>query len=141
MGRLDGRAAVITGAGDGIGEGVAGRFAAEGARVLVSDINESSTHRVAESLPTEFGADAHPLTTDVRDKAEVLAMIATAAERFGTVDILVNNAWGGGALGRVEHKTHQLLAHGMSVAYYGPFWVMTTGGHGSSGAVATVPTS
>jgi NAD(P)-dependent dehydrogenase (short-subunit alcohol dehydrogenase family) len=93
MGRLDGRAAVITGAGDGIEEGIARRFAAEGARVLVSDTNESATHRVAESLQSEFGADAHPLTTDVRDKAEVLAMIATGAERFGTIDILVNNAW------------------------------------------------
>ena len=49
MGRLDGRAAVITGAGVGIGEGIASRFAAEVARVLVSDINESATHRVAES--------------------------------------------------------------------------------------------
>ena len=48
-------------------------------------------------------------------------MIATAAELFGTVYILVNNAWGGGALGRVEHKTDALLAHGMNVAYYGPF--------------------
>jgi NAD(P)-dependent dehydrogenase (short-subunit alcohol dehydrogenase family) len=124
MGRLDGRAAVITGAGDGIGEGIARRFAAEGARVLVSDINESATHRVVESLQTEFGADALALTTDVRDKAEVLAMIATAAERFGTIDILVNNAWGGGALGRVEYKTDALLTHGMSVAYYGPFWAM-----------------
>ncbi len=124
MGRLDGRAAIITGAGDGIGEGIARRFAAEGARVLVSDINEDAARRVTEALQVEFGAEARPLTTDVRDKAAVLAMIATAAESFGTVDILVNNAWGGGALGRVEYKTDEILAHGMSVAYYGPFWAM-----------------
>jgi NAD(P)-dependent dehydrogenase (short-subunit alcohol dehydrogenase family) len=124
MGRLDGRTAVITGAGDGIGEGIARRFAAEGARIIVADINESATLRVAESLDAEFGADALPVTTDVRDKAEVLAMIAIAAEQFGTVDILVNNAWGGGALSRVEHKTDYLLAQGMNVAYYGPFWAM-----------------
>src|SRR6202020_1281989 len=62
MGRLDGRTAVITGAGDGIGEGIARRFAAEGARIIVADINESATLRVAESLDAEFGADALPVT-------------------------------------------------------------------------------
>jgi NAD(P)-dependent dehydrogenase (short-subunit alcohol dehydrogenase family) len=123
-GRLSGRAAVITGAGDGIGEGMARRFAAEGARVMVTDINSEAAERVAASLREEFSADADHLTTDVRRKDQVVGMIAATIERFGTVDILVNNAWGGGQLGRLEHKTEEQLAHGMSVAYFGPFWAM-----------------
>ena len=123
-GRLEGRAAVITGAGDGIGEGIARRFAAEGARVMVTDIDGEAAERVVLSLRDDFGADAHHLTTDVRKKDQVAAMVAGTIERFGTVDILVNNAWGGGQLGRLEQKTDEQLAHGMSVAYFGPFWAM-----------------
>ena len=122
--RLIGRATVITGAGDGIGEGIARRFAAEGARVMVTDINVEAAEQVAESLRDEFGTDAHHLLTDVRDKEQVFDMVAETVDRFGTVDVLVNNAWGGGALGRLENKTDEQLAHGMSVAYYGPFWAM-----------------
>ena len=123
-GRLQGRAAVITGAGDGIGEGMARRFAAEGARVMVTDINGQAAERVAQSLREEFSADVHALTTDVREKRQVVEMIDATVERFGTVDVLVNNAWGGGQLSRLEKKTDEQLAHGMSVAYFGPFWAM-----------------
>lgn len=122
-GRLEGRTAVITGAGDGIGEGMAHRFAREGARVVVADINAAAAARVADSLRRDSG-DAQELTVDVREKRQVVGMIAAAVERFDTVDILVNNAWGGGQLSRLEHKTDDLMAHGMSVAYYGPFWAM-----------------
>jgi NAD(P)-dependent dehydrogenase (short-subunit alcohol dehydrogenase family) len=123
-GRLEGRAAIITGGGDGIGEGMARRFAAEGARLMVTDINGQSAERVARSLRDRYGSDAHHLTTDVREKDQVLQMVAATAEHFGTVDVLVNNAWGGGSLGRLEHKTDAQMAHGMSVAYFGPFWAM-----------------
>jgi len=123
-GRLEGRVAVITGAGDGIGEGMAHRFAAEGARVMVTDINEEAAERVARSLRDQFGADVHHLSTDVRRKDQVVDMVAATVERFGTVDVLVNNAWGGGRLSRLEQKTEDQLAHGMSVAYFGPFWAM-----------------
>jgi NAD(P)-dependent dehydrogenase (short-subunit alcohol dehydrogenase family) len=123
-GRLEGRAAVITGAGDGIGEGMARRFAAEGARVMVTDINGQAAERVARSLREEFGVDAHALTTDVREKRQVVEMIDATVARLGTVDVLVNNAWGGGQLSRLEKKTDEQLAHGMSVAYFGPFWAM-----------------
>ncbi|MGA3149807.1 MAG: SDR family oxidoreductase [Acidimicrobiales bacterium] len=123
-GRLQGRAAVITGAGDGIGEGIARRFAAEGAQVMVTDINGEAAERVAHSLREEFAAVAHHLTTDVREKNQVIAMIDATVDRFGAVDVLVNNAWGGGQLSRLENKTDEQLAHGMSVAYFGPFWAM-----------------
>ena len=122
-GRLEGRTAVITGAGDGIGEGIAHKFVQEGARVVVADINAAAAARVADSLRRD-SEDVQELTVDVRDKSQVVDMIAATVVRFNTVDILVNNAWGGGQVGRLEHKTDDLMVHGMSVAYYGPFWAM-----------------
>ena len=125
MGRLQDRAAIVTGAGDGIGRGIARRFAAEGARVLVAERDAGSGRAVAEELGSEFGAEAHFLHTDVSKKDDVLAMVAAASAAFGTVDILVNNAWGGGGgLSRVEHQSDEHMSEGMHVALYGPFWAM-----------------
>lgn len=124
MGRIEGRVAVITGAGDGIGEGIARRFAQEGAHLVVSDINGDAAERVRTSLVEEFGARVEAMTVDVTKKEQVLGMIEAAAETYGSLDILVNNAWGGGQLGRLENKTDALMEHGMLVAYFGPFWAM-----------------
>lgn len=124
MGRLQNRVAIITGAGDGIGRGIARRFAAEGAKVLIAEINEQAGRAVAADLQRDFGAEAMSLRTDVCDKAAVLAMVEAAKHAWGTVDILVNNAWGGSSLDRLEKKTDARMTHGMSVGFYGPFWAM-----------------
>ncbi len=120
MQQLNGRVAVVTGAGDGIGRGVATRFIAEGAKVLIAELNETAGQAVAD----ELGDNAHFLQTDVGNKDDVDAMIAATVERWGTIDILVNNAWGGGRISRVEQKTPELLAAGMDVGFYGPLWAM-----------------
>lgn len=124
MGRLDDKVAVITGAGDGIGRGIARRFAAEGAKVLVAEIDESTGEAVAKELTAEFGTPARFVRTDVGVKEQVVAMIDAARDEWGTVHILVNNAWGGGSLSRVENKTDADLAHGFNIGFYGPFWAM-----------------
>ena len=124
MGRLDGRAAIVTGAGDGIGRGIARRFAREGAQVLVADIDGEAGERVAAEITGELGGEALAVRTDVRNKDEVLAMVDAAATRWGSVDILVNNAWGGATLARFEDKPDEQMAHGLDLALWGPFWAM-----------------
>ena len=110
----------MTGAGDGIGRAIARRFATEGARVVVAEIDEEAGRAVA----AELGADALSIRTDVAVKEDVVAAVAAAHDRWGGLDILVNNAWGGGRLSRVEHKTDDLFDHGFRVGFYGPVWAM-----------------
>ncbi|MEZ5779020.1 MAG: SDR family oxidoreductase [Paracoccaceae bacterium] len=84
--RLKDKTAIVTGAGSGFGAGIARKFAAEGARVMVADINADA----AQAVATETGGIAQAV--DVADTESVLAMIAEATARFGDIDILVNNA-------------------------------------------------
>ncbi len=84
--RLEGKRAVVTGAGSGFGAGIARRFAAEGARVVVCDIASAA----AEAVAAEIGGIAQ--TCDVSDAASVAGLAEAATARLGGVDILVNNA-------------------------------------------------
>ena len=88
---LKDRVALVTGAGRGVGRGVAMRFAAEGAKVVVNDFHERRAERVAQEI-REAGGQALPVQADVTKLAEVRAMVAKAVETLGPVDILVNNA-------------------------------------------------
>jgi NAD(P)-dependent dehydrogenase (short-subunit alcohol dehydrogenase family) len=117
-GQLTGKVALVTGAGAGIGEGIARRFADEGAKIVVAEMDSASGQTVAEAVRGIF------VGTDVRDRAQVENAVQTAVSEFGSIDILVNNAWGGGSIGRVERKTDEQLAHGIAVGYYGPYWAM-----------------
>jgi NAD(P)-dependent dehydrogenase (short-subunit alcohol dehydrogenase family) len=87
-GRLAGKAAVITGAAKGQGEGVARRFAAEGARVALLDVLDEP----GQALAKEIGGAARYLHCDVADEAQVAAAIDAAAAAFDGLDILYNNA-------------------------------------------------
>ena len=86
--RLEGKVAIVTGGGSGFGEGIARKFVAEGARVVVADRDGDGARRVADAL----GAHAESVRADVTRAADVEAMVRTAIERFDGLDILVNNA-------------------------------------------------
>lgn len=95
--RLAGKVAFITGAGGGIGRATAERFAEEGAKVVVAEINEASGQATAESargMAANSGGDAHFVRCDVTDRASVEAAVAETVARYGKLDVLHNNAGG-----------------------------------------------
>lgn len=91
MGRLDDKIAVITGGGAGMGRIASQRFADEGARVVVADANADAAAETVAAI-TEAGGIAQACTVDVRDAAQVEAMVALAVDAWGGLDILYNNA-------------------------------------------------
>jgi 3-oxoacyl-[acyl-carrier protein] reductase len=98
--RLEGKIAVVTGAASGFGEGIAKKFVAEGAKVVVADRDGSGAERVAAALgPNALGARA-----DVTRSSDVESMLHIAGDRFGGLDILVNNA----GMGHVPQPLEEL---------------------------------
>lgn len=90
--RLKDKVAVVTGGGSGFGEGIVRRFVAEGARVVVADLNGPAAERVAAEVGGEAGENAVAVKGDVSVSADVKSFVDAAVERFGRLDILINNA-------------------------------------------------
>ena len=95
MFELDGETAIVTGAAQGFGEGIAHRLGGAGANVVVADVQVEEGEGVVSDLRAE-DVDAEFVETDVTDLDSVRSMVDRARERFGTVEILVNNAGGSG---------------------------------------------
>jgi NAD(P)-dependent dehydrogenase (short-subunit alcohol dehydrogenase family) len=90
--RLDGRAAVVTGAAKGIGAATAGRLAEAGANLVLGDLDEAAVGALAESLMERWPVKAVPVPLDVADSASVIAAADRAMAEFGRLDVWVNNA-------------------------------------------------
>jgi 3-oxoacyl-[acyl-carrier protein] reductase len=118
MGRLEGKTAIITGAASGFGEGMAMRFAEEGARVVVADLNQMGAERVAAAI----GASARAVGADVSKGDAIRACIDAAMDLSGRVDIMVNNAGfthRNGPLSGVDEHTFDLIyAVNMKAIYH-----------------------
>lgn len=91
MGRLDGKAAIVSGAGGGIGSAICRHFAAEGASVVAVDVDEAALDRMAEPLRTGGGRIA-TLHADVAEEGTAETAVARALAEFGRLDVLVSNA-------------------------------------------------
>ncbi|TWG61711.1 SDR family oxidoreductase [Aminobacter sp. J44] len=118
MARLKDKVAIVTGGASGFGEGIAKRFAEEGAKVVVADLNARGAERVAE----EIGENAVWVQTDVSMKSEIDEMVAKAMDAFGRIDIMVNNAGfthrNGDLLGVSEDTFDLINAVNMKAIYY-----------------------
>ena len=88
MGQLQGKVAIITGAGSGFGEGMAEAYVREGAKVIIADLNAAAGERVAKAL----GSNAKAVATDVAHMDSVTAMVKACIDSFGVPDIVINNA-------------------------------------------------
>lgn len=89
--RLKDKVAIVTGGGSGFGEGIVRRFAAEGAKVVVNDINVAAGERVAAAVKQQ-GGEAIFVKADVAKAAEVKGMVKATLDAFGRIDIMINNA-------------------------------------------------
>src|SRR5579871_3898276 len=93
MARLEGKVALITGAGTGIGRATARAMAEAGAKVVVAEINTASGEQTAQ-IVTQAGGDCIAVTTDVTQEESVRAAIETAVKHYGALHVLHNNAGG-----------------------------------------------
>jgi NAD(P)-dependent dehydrogenase (short-subunit alcohol dehydrogenase family) len=116
MGRLDGKVAVVTGAGSGIGKASALLFAAEGAKVVCADLNGSE-----KATAAEIGENAVAVQVDVAVAAEVENMVASAVREFGKLDVLYNNAGISGPFGQIHTLEEEVLDRILAVNIKGCF--------------------
>lgn len=116
--RIENKVCLITGAGSGIGEAIAKRYAQEGAQLILADINEKAVVQVADVLSAEYGVRTLAIKQDVADEPKWLEIVTQAHETFGRIDVLVNNA-GIAIPGDLENtsladwkKTHEVNCEG-----------------------------
>lgn len=120
-GRLAGRVAIITGAASGIGRATAMRFVAEGARVVLADLQADRGAGLIAELAARHGDVAAFIACDVGVEADVEAMVALAMTRFGRIDCLFNNAGFGGVAGPVdETETGEPYGRTWGAMFTGP---------------------
>lgn len=117
MSGVEGKVAVVTGAASGIGAATARRFAERGCRVVLSDLQEEAGKQLAE----EIGERALFVRTDVTSEADVARAVDTAVERFGALDVMINNAGIVGAVGSIAETSTEAFDATLDVLLRGTF--------------------
>ncbi|MEH6386373.1 MULTISPECIES: SDR family NAD(P)-dependent oxidoreductase [Pseudomonas] len=120
---LENKVALITGAGGGIGEGVARYFAKQAAAVVVAELNETMGEAVAADIRAQ-GGQAIFFKTDVSSKENIAAAVQAAVDEFGGLDILVNNAFAPTPNVLMEDKTDEMLQQTLDTTVWAAWWAM-----------------
>ena len=119
---LEGKTAIVTGAGAGIGKAIAQRFGAEGAQVMIADIDRRAAEETARVI-RDAGGDASYVQTDVSSRTEVMDAVAATVRRYGRLHVLVNNAGVYDGMQIPVHETpEELWDRVMGINLKGPFY-------------------
>ena len=121
-GRLDGRTALITGGGRGIGRQIALAYAAEGARLSISARTDSELEETGKLISEQYGSEVITIIADVSMREQVDNAVAQTLERYGAIDVLVNNAGNIGPVGRAWDNDPEDWARTVAVHLMGVFY-------------------
>ena len=124
MGLLDGKVAIITGGGKGIGFGIASAFAEQGASLFITGRTEGRLAEAAEKLKGEYGADVAYAVAEGSDEAQVEAAVAKCVEHFGKLDVMVNNAQASKSGTNLIDHTKEDFDLAINTGLYGAFFYM-----------------
>jgi NAD(P)-dependent dehydrogenase (short-subunit alcohol dehydrogenase family) len=120
--RLHGKVALITGGGRGIGQAIARAYAAEGAMLALAARTDAELRSTAEAIRSEFGSEVTTVITDVREREQVENAVSHTVGRFGTIDVIVNNAGNTGEIGPLWKLDPERWANVISVHVLGTFY-------------------